>query len=430
MRAAPSVVALLAALIVWPLAAAADNNAVGSWSTAADLLTGRAGHTATLLDDGRVLVTGGVDDQGRGLTSCEIYDPKTNTWSRAAGMSTSRVDHAAIRLGNGDVLVLGGTSPGQYTVTLDSAEVYHPASDRWTSVLPMSIGRVGSAVTLLPNGLVLVAGGFDSARVPVDQVPPSSVELFSPRSGSWYVVPRSPPSARAQTATLLPDGRVLVAGGLVAGAAQATVDIYDSTANSWQGQFGMSRGRWGQTATLLANGRVLYLGGLADTPLEPTLPLRSGEIYDPGSNRASLITEMAVPRFGHTATLLPDGMVLVVGSAYASTAAAVLYDPKTNRWLLAGALTQRYNHTATSLRDGRVLIAGGHGVGSLPSAQLFDPRGPGPFAGIAAAAPGLAAVLALIGSLALVRYRLTQGRAREGGLGSPEVGEQDDWISS
>lgn len=439
MQAPRAAAGILVALALWPMAAVtlcpiaalAANGDVGIWSPAANLMTGRAGHTATLLSDGRVLVTGGIDGQSNALTSCEIYDPTGNRWTKAAGMRTARIDHAAVRLASGDVLVVGGSSGGQYNQTLDTAEVYHPATDRWSTVAAsMTFSRLGPTATLLPNGLVLVAGGFDSTQPPVDaSLVPGSVELFAPATETWSDVPRSPAGAQAQTATLLPDGRVLLAGGLISGGASSNVDIYDSKQNVWLTQFGMRAGRWGHTATLLRDGRVLFLGGLGGSQFEPPSFLKSGEVYDPRANSATVIAEMPVARSQHTATLLRTSMVLVVGSAFASNPATDLYDPTTNRWLPAGTVIRRYGHTATLLNDGRVLIVGGHGVGAASSAMLFDPAGPGVWSRVVASLPNIASVLALLAVLAFVGFRL-RSRGLRAGEESQAEAPADDWISS
>jgi len=170
------------------------------------------------------------------------------------------------------------------------------------------------------------------------------------------------------SATLLPNGKVLVAGGVIT----ATAELYDPSTNSWSYAASMSTNRYDHTATLLPNGKVLVAGGYNGTTY-----FSSAELYDPATNTWSSAGSMSVARLHHTATLLRNGKVLVVGGTYgpALTNIAELYDPATNTWSLAGTIaTSRYMHTATLLSDGKVLIAAGAtGTPAIASAELYDP---------------------------------------------------------
>jgi hypothetical protein len=173
------------------------------------------------------------------------------------------------------------------------------------------------------------------------------------------------------SATLLRDGRVLVAGGSTGTGFTSSAELYDPGTGQWTLTGGMNVARAGHSATLLPDGRVLVTGGSGSSG--GGSPLDSAEIYDPATGTWSLIAPMSTARFEHTATLLPDGRVLVVGSN--STAGTELYDPATGTWTSGGTLNiMRTGHSATLLPDGRVLIAGGAGgTNADVTYELFDP---------------------------------------------------------
>jgi hypothetical protein len=184
-----------------------------------------------------------------------------------------------------------------------------------------------------------------------------------------------------QTATLLTDGRVLIAGGQDGLAAFNSTEIYEPTQDRWVVAAPMATGRFGHMATLLANGAVLVAGGIGRGPAaqySPIISLTGAEIYDPRVSRWSTIASTAEVE-GHvrrTATLLRNGMVLVVGATGRSR--PELYDPARDAWSSTGPSMDRYQHTATRLPDGRVLIAGGYGIQSLDSVLVYDPNGVAP----------------------------------------------------
>jgi hypothetical protein len=231
-----------------------------------------------------------------------------------------------------------------------------------------------------------------------------------------------------QTATLLSDGRVLVAGGQDGLISFDSVEIYDRRQDRWFEAAPMITGRFGHAATLLANGDVLVAGGTYGTvvPSASSAPLSSAERYDPTLNSWSTVSKMAEVRVEHTATALRGGMVLVVGATGQSRAQT--YDPVHNIWSEVGPRMNRYNHTATRLSNGKVLVVGGYGIESLDSVLLYDPNGeapvPGPPLDPRLVVGGLLAVLLVVGGVALsipaVRQRLKSRRPNA---------EQEEWIT-
>jgi N-acetylneuraminic acid mutarotase len=185
--------------------------ATGSWTLTGSLNTARYFHTATLLPNGMVLVAGGLACCTFISASAELYDPTSGTWTPTGSLNIARDSHTAILLPNGMVLVAGGFDSTSNASA--SAELYDPASGTWTSAGNLNNARVYHTATFLPNGMVLVAGGRDGPSfTPSDIL--SSAELYDPASGSWTVTGSLNAVRAYHMATLLPNGMVLVAGGV------------------------------------------------------------------------------------------------------------------------------------------------------------------------------------------------------------------------
>jgi len=343
-----------------------------SWAAAGNMTTSGGGLLATMLLDGKVLVAGG----GATGTDAQLYDPAAGTWARTGSMG-SNGSTATLLLG-GRVLVVGGHNEAGGSVA--SAQVYDPGSGTWTRTGDMTTPRRGFSVTRLPDGKVLVAGGEADLRTgnPVEL---ASAELYDPDTGTWTRTGSMAATRFGHTATLLSNGEVLVAGG--AGFAPgaticcdplAAAELYDPATGTWTVTGTMTTPRVDQTAVLLPDGRALVLGG-ADAG--------AAEVYDPGSGTWTRTGNMPTPRSDFSATLLPDGRILVVGGGNQKDAqglgvalpSADLYDPGSGSWTSTASLDiPRYGHTATLLSDGEVLVAGGsdHGL-PLDSAELYDP---------------------------------------------------------
>lgn len=293
------------------------------------------------------------------------------SWQPAGHLSDGRHLHSETLLSDGRVLVAGGFQE-RTTVSLGlaSVEIYDPVSGDWNSTSSLNYGRAKFTLTLLPNGTVLAVGGKSGFYGPSQD----SVEIYDPVSGTWSLTAPLSVPREGHSATLLADGRVLVVGGsdTLVGA-----EIYDPVSGTWQPTGSPSTKRGNHSATLLGDGRVLVVCGYWDGWLA------SAEIYDPATGTWSAIASPPTSHGTvHTATLLPDDRVLVVGGAYGSsrvTSAVSIYDPVAGSWTATTNLpANRGYHTATLLRNGTVLVAGGSdGVASdyYDSALIYDHAG-------------------------------------------------------
>jgi N-acetylneuraminic acid mutarotase len=274
------------------------------------------------------------------------------------------------------VLVTGGRI--QFGNTLASAELYNPASGTWLFTSSMNVPRDNHPATLLPDGRILVNGGVNDGDVE------RSAETYNPQSGTWAPVGLMAHERFNHKATLLPDGRVLAAGG--AGMQGdcvpiGTAEIFDPQSNSWQPAGHLAVFRTFHGATLLGNGRVLVTGGYTglNSAANPCLSAtRRIEVYDPASGSWTTGGSMQLSRGGISSLArLSDGRVLVAGGRIFNSylAAAEIYDPIVNSWLSAGSMsTPRNAPTLTTLLDGRVLVAGGaNSTDTQASAELYTP---------------------------------------------------------
>jgi Kelch motif/Galactose oxidase, central domain len=343
----------------------------------------RSGATATLLPDGNVLIAGG------GTAAAELYHPGSRTWSSTGSMSTARTDATATMLPDGDVLVAGGCcDPTDPSRGLATAELYDPSTGTWSLTGSMNVPRAGDTATLLGNGDVLVAGGAcNGTAYGCDagsfQINLKSAEIYDPSSGMWNLTGSMNSGREFQSATLLPDGFVLVAGGFNGCDDDfctdlRTAELYDPVTGTWLHTSSMSAAREQQTATLLTDGDVLVAGGLTeggDSGFPRTYS--SAELYNPVFGTWSETASMNVARAGQTATLLNSGWVLVSGGG---SATSEIYEPGPDVWVPTGGLsTVRTDATATLLGSGDVLVAGGAGPGNEPlaTAEVFH-TGVGP----------------------------------------------------
>jgi hypothetical protein len=321
----------------------------GSFAPTGSMTVARGGSTATLLSDGRVLFTGGYNcaDAGQdGIwASAELYDPAAGTFSPTGSMGVPRENHTATRLADGRVLIAGGitgASPSASSAVtlaayrlaetsanvLESAEVFDPATGRFSPTGSMSTIRDHHTATLLQDGRVLVVGGGGEGYTSQ-----TSADLYDPATGRFSRTGSMKTGRYLHTATLLQDGRVLIVGGRsTESSVYTSAELYDPATGKFGSAGPMKEGRQQHTGTLLPDGRVFIAGGYWSDGQKWRV-LSSAEMYDPATGNFSPIGSMGAPRDGHTATLLNDGRVLIVGgedignSGGVAVESAVLYQP-------------------------------------------------------------------------------------------------------
>lgn len=386
------------------------------WHFTGSMAYARASHTSSLLTNGKVLVIGGFcysnQDNARmpdpstdnrlnttvsktsrtlrrafistiehmldirrqnsdavSLNSVELYDPSTGNWTITGNLSIPRADHTASVLNDGRVLVTGGVSPGSEKNAGNSAELYDPSTGRWVTQGNMTYARNSHTASVLTNGKVLVAGGSGSDGTS------DSAELYDPSTGNWTLTGKLTTGRALHTAIVLTDGKVLITGGTDYTSALQSTELYDPSTGVWTSTGALKTARGYHTACLLTDGRVLVTGGAFDSL--GVVISASTELYNSSTGNWSTTGDLNVPTMSPTSSLLHDGKVLVVGGQLYETEilkSAQLYDPSTGDWTLVASLENaRFLHAETVLINGKVLVTGGFGDYIQRAAELYDP---------------------------------------------------------
>jgi hypothetical protein len=312
----------------------------------------RASHTATVLRDGRVLVAGGFKKGPDGRSqiyfqSAELYDPKTQSFVRTGDMKMQRAGHTATLLPDGRVLLAGGFTDNGMS---SSAEIYDPISGTFSLIGPMSVPRGDFTATLLPNGDVLLAGGGSVGAT-------VSAELFHPATNQFsstgpLITPRV-----AHTATLLPSGKVLIVGGANNRTVLASAEIYNPESGSFTPAGTMKTPRYKHAAVLLKDGHVLIMGGSDERDWRGKY--KSAEIYDWRPGKFTSISDMVSQHFKFPGSVVPlgSGDILICGGC----SVIETFNFLTKRFSPAATFDQPYYFgTASLLKDNSVLILGGY----------------------------------------------------------------------
>jgi hypothetical protein len=340
-------------------------------------------HTATLLPDNKVLVAYGSNSSAYtnatgyvGLSSIEVYDAGKGTFTEIVGEDGAGIfGHTSTLLPNGEVLLAGGfvNSVWDYSgsTSYNEATLYDSATGVFSGTGNMTASRGGHTATLLANGKVLIAGGADQDPTGTGL---DSAELYDPSTGAFTQTGSMAVGRFLHTATLLQNGKVLFVGGALTSTSDpvASAELYDPVTGSFTMTGAMATAREQHTATLLADGRVLIVGGTTPTGTGDLQPTATVEIYDPSTGSFSVTGSMAEARSLHTATFLPSGNVLVAGGGVENSTAE-LYDPATGSFSITGGMEiGRSGHTATLLPNGSVLVVGGGIFAGLASAELYQ----------------------------------------------------------
>ncbi len=335
-------------------AAATNGQAHGAVVPIGTLTIQRAAHTAALLADGKVLIVGGCTlascELDEAATTAEVFDPATSTFAPTGALAVQRVGHTATSLPDGRVLIAGGWRKGALN---DSVESYDPAIGVFSVVGKLVTARGGHTAVPLGDGHVLFVGGSGASG------PLASAEVFDARSGIARPVGDMATPRAGPVAVRLADGRVLVLGGERGrNRVLASAEIFDPITNTFTRIGDMSLVRYKHAAIRLRDGRVLVVGGSDGADFRGRYA--SAELFDPTTGRFSPTGQMALQRFklGDTLALLPDATVLVAGGGEYPE----VYDPATGHFLpVVGTLGTAWSFaTATALADGRVLIVGGY----------------------------------------------------------------------
>lgn len=378
----------------------------GEFTATGNMSTPRYFHTATLLADGRVLIAGGASAVWGGPTvveaSAERYDPSSGAFTATGNMTIARWNHTATLLPDGKVLIAGGSvrSNSEPYAASTAAELYDPSTGTFTATGNLTTARTWHTATLLADGRVLIVGGIGD--VDGKHVYLSSAELYD-SSSRTFTSTGDMLEPLADTATLLANGSVLITKSIVGwDPARAPSEIfvrhaelYNPSTGTFAATGDMVTFHASPTATLLTNGKVLIAGGDIG---DGDGPSAVAEVYDPDTGIFTRTGSMTSPREGHTSTLLSDGTVLVAGAHNGGTrtpgggtdnfSGAELYDPATGQFHTTNFMgTGRDDHRATALKDGQVLITGGSqyypfGAGERPrvygllsSAELYTVLG-------------------------------------------------------
>ena len=332
--------------------------ATGKITAAGTMTVGRQQHTAAVMFNGNILIAGGYDD--RYLKTMEIYNPAdgsfkatTDTNGKILNLTTARSGASSVVLKGGNVLIVGGYNGA----ILDTGELYSPSSKTIVFTGNMTSTRLHPALVQLSDGAVLIAGGFNGAFL-------NSVEAYIPPTSTFNALASMSVAREGHTATLLSDGRVLITGGCNNAVAERVIcdnyldsaEIWNPSTNTFTATTGkMTTARSEHTATMLPNGKVLIAGGKNAVSV-----LSSAEIFDPATGLFAATGNLGAARKGHTATALSDGRVLLAGGYFnAPLSSAEIYSQGVFTTVPTSMSAARFNHTATVLNNGKVLLAGG-----------------------------------------------------------------------
>lgn len=368
-----SALAVFCALVVLAVTTSTSTTP-GQLVPAGSTMVARFSHTATLLRNGKVLIAGGMTRNGVWLDSAELYDPANGQFIPTNRLHSPRAGATATLLSNGKVLIAGGNDGSGKS--LASAELYDPDTGTFSETGSMNTPRGHAIAVLLKTGRVLIAGG--SASGDNDQL--TTAEIYDPATGLFSPTGSMNTRRSAFTAVMLKDGRVLVAGGLSGGQypyhiVEATAEIYDPETGHFSETGSMEFPRYKQGAALLPNGKVLIAGGSNEIGRQITYS--STEIFDPRTGMFLPGPHMKFPRYKLLSGVvtLNDGRILLAGGAERPE----IYDPTRDTFIQPNGepLDGFLFSTATLLRDGRVLLVDGYGHqptdGAVNQALIWKP---------------------------------------------------------
>ena len=356
---------------IYSTAAELYDPATGTFAPTGSMVQAQGGATNTRLADGRVLFAGGAQASDSGgkivltrLATAELYDPATGKFSATGSLTRPRADHTATLLDTGEVLIAGGD--GDSSNEDKTAELYDPATGTFTRTGDMTIGRAMAKATKLADGRVLILGYFAGTTVT------KSAELYDPNTGTFSPTGAMTTTRLSPSVTLLRDGRVLVASGQMDSAA-SSAELFDPTSGTFSPTGSFINERAVTVATLLLDGRVLFEGGTYSpygSRVQPEHVVANAMSAQLAGGPAVIGPGLA--DFGVASTPAAGSGLPGATAPSITRASAELYDPTTGKFVMTGSMrTPRAANTATLLLDGRVLIAGGDTTGL--TAELYQP---------------------------------------------------------
>jgi WD40 repeat protein len=347
-----------------------------TWVAAGNMVSARTGHLSNLLDDGRVLITGGLNAGGNPTALTELYDYLTGNFSPTGSMKVARQHHRSVLLYNGKVLVTGGR-PNSASGVLDSAELYDPVSGTFSLAGNMLRYRRLHRLTPLPNGKILITGGLGGMSDSANNLM-SLAEIYDPATGSFTPAPGNMITPRRGHQTiLLHTGKVLIAGGYGSGGLLLNAaELYDPDTGTFSATGNMITARV-PFLNRLPNGKILVSCGSDSSGT----PIRALEIYDPATGAFTAAGNLLVGRDGGRVILLDNGKEILIGGQTTADAASVtetaeVYNHLTGRVSPTGSLvTGRRDFVHNGLPNGRILVAGGITTNGavLSSAEVYTP---------------------------------------------------------
>jgi hypothetical protein len=335
------------------------------------------------LDDGRVLMVGGLDSSGNPLASAELYDYLTGDFASTGSMKTARQHHHGARLYTDEILVVGGR-PGTSSGVLDSAELYNPVSGEFTNTTGnMQRYRRLHIATGLPDGKVLITGGLGGISNTENNFQ-SLAEIYDPVTKTFTQTGSLNTARYNHQATLLYTGKVLIAGGVGPGTPNVllnSAELYDPETGTFTATGNMITARNSPRFASLPNGKILVSNGHDSVGATTGTPIQTVEIYDPATGTFTAASNALVARYGNRVTRLDNGKMIFVGGQTTANSSSVtdtaeLYNHVTGTFSYTDSLiTGRRAFAQWNLPNGQVLVAGGYNAAgaALSSAELYTP---------------------------------------------------------
>lgn len=326
----------------------------GGWTEIDSLNIARVGHAMVVLPNGDVLVSGSEAHSMQ--ASCEIYELSTGKWRYTTPMNVRRALHILVLLNTGKVLAIGGLFE-------KSCEIFDPQTEIWDLTDSMNVSRNwgGFTTTNLQDNRILVAGDLTQDSIGGPFIFLSDCEIFDPATEKWIIVSQMNLGRSNHTATILNDGRVLVAGGNTDAFQTAECELFNPINNTWNVISPMLEPRYSHAAILLKNGNVLISGGTN----EFSLALKSCETYNSNLNQWNLVDEMLDYRLDHQIYFLSEiNKLLILGGAVPSFGTEdswEIYDPDslTPLYLASFPINQLIVDNNVQLSTKNIMVSGG-----------------------------------------------------------------------